>query len=137
MEGYRDREVYESLGPFLRQSQIVALTGLRRTGKTTILHRIVEDAITGGRDPKDVLYFSFDEFREVRLREVLSEYEAVTGKVLRSGRFLVLLDEVQKLVNSPYYRLRVGDYRVIMDVQRGALRILVLKVGHRGSVYER
>src|SRR3989304_3327706 len=47
------------------------------------------------------------------------------------------LRHLQKIVNSPYYRLRVGDYRVIMDVQRGALRILVLKVGHRGSVYER
>ena len=97
VEGYRDREVYGSLGPFLRQPQIVTLTGLRRTGKTTILHRLAEDAIAGGQDPKHILYFSFDEFREVPLREVLREYEAATGKTLRSGRFLVLLDEVQKL----------------------------------------
>jgi mRNA interferase RelE/StbE len=38
---------------------------------------------------------------------------------------------VRRLVNSPYYRLRVGDYRVIMDIERDILRILVLKVGHR------
>ncbi len=44
---------------------------------------------------------------------------------------------VQKLVNSPYYRLRVGDYRVILDIQGDVLRILVLKVGHRESVYDR
>ena len=44
---------------------------------------------------------------------------------------------VSKLVNSPYYRLRVGDYRVILDVRRNVLRILVLKVGHRESIYER
>ncbi len=44
---------------------------------------------------------------------------------------------VQKLVNSPYYRLRVGDYRVILDIQGDLLRILVLKVGHRESIYER
>ncbi len=42
---------------------------------------------------------------------------------------------IQKLVNSPYYRLRVGDYRVVLDIQRNVLRILVLKVGHRESVY--
>ena len=42
---------------------------------------------------------------------------------------------VQKLVNSPYYRLRVGDYRVILDIDQGLVRILVLKVGHRESVY--
>ena len=43
----------------------------------------------------------------------------------------------RKLVNSPYYRLRVGDYRVILDIQGDALRILVLKVGHRESIYDR
>ena len=44
---------------------------------------------------------------------------------------------VRKLVNSPYYRLRVGDYRVILDIQRNVLRILVLKVGHRESINKR
>ncbi|TLZ52079.1 MAG: type II toxin-antitoxin system RelE/ParE family toxin [Methanobacteriota archaeon] len=44
---------------------------------------------------------------------------------------------VRKLVNSPYYRLRVGDYRVILDIDEGVLRVLVLKVGPRESIYER
>jgi mRNA interferase RelE/StbE len=44
---------------------------------------------------------------------------------------------VRKLVNSPYYRLRVGAYRVILDIERNVLRVLVLKVGHRESIYER
>ncbi len=43
----------------------------------------------------------------------------------------------QKLVNSPYYRLRVGDCRVILDIQGDVLRILILKVGHRESIYNR
>jgi len=43
---------------------------------------------------------------------------------------------VRKLVNSPYYRLRVGDYRVILDIQEDVLRVLVLKVGPRESIYE-
>ncbi|MCJ2512387.1 MAG: type II toxin-antitoxin system RelE/ParE family toxin [Candidatus Thermoplasmatota archaeon] len=40
-----------------------------------------------------------------------------------------------RIVNSPYHRLRVGDYRVIVDIQESRLRVLVLKVGHRKSVY--
>ncbi len=44
---------------------------------------------------------------------------------------------VQRLVNSRFYRLRVGDYRVILDIQEALLRILVLKVGRRESIYER
>jgi len=43
---------------------------------------------------------------------------------------------VRRLVNSPYYRLRVGDYRVILDIQGRLLRILVLKVGHRRGIYD-
>jgi len=43
---------------------------------------------------------------------------------------------VKRIVNSPYYRLRVGDYRVILDIEEGALRILVIKVGHRKNVYD-
>ena len=40
-----------------------------------------------------------------------------------------------RIVNSPYYRLRVGDYRIILDIRESELRVLVLKVGHRRSVY--
>ena len=42
---------------------------------------------------------------------------------------------VTKLQNRPGYRLRVGDWRVIYDVQEGEMIILLLKVGSRGDVY--
>lgn len=43
-------------------------------------------------------------------------------------------NNVKKLAGSPYLRLRVGDWRVIMD-DRGAV-LEILKVGPRGSIYE-
>jgi len=42
---------------------------------------------------------------------------------------------VTKLVRDPGYKLRVGNYRVIMDIENEMLRILVLKVGHRKNIY--
>jgi mRNA interferase RelE/StbE len=33
------------------------------------------------------------------------------------------------------WRYRVGDYRVICDIQDGSMRVLVIKLGHRGEVY--
>jgi len=40
------------------------------------------------------------------------------------------------LVGSPgWSRIRVGDYRVIYDIQDSALVVLVLRVGGRGDVY--
>jgi len=43
---------------------------------------------------------------------------------------------VKKLVGDPGYRLRVGDYRILMDIVENKLIILVLKIGHRKNVYD-
>ena len=44
---------------------------------------------------------------------------------------------VTKLVGDPGYKLRVGDYRIIMDIDNKMLIILILKVGHRKNIYGR
>ncbi|MDO8556425.1 MAG: type II toxin-antitoxin system RelE/ParE family toxin [Nanoarchaeota archaeon] len=43
---------------------------------------------------------------------------------------------LKRLVGSPYCSLRVGGYRLIIDVQDQQLRILVLAIGHRKNVYK-
>ena len=45
--------------------------------------------------------------------------------------------KVHKLVNSPYYRLRVGKYRVILDIDENFLRVIILKVGQRKTIYRK
>ncbi|HLC96047.1 MAG TPA: type II toxin-antitoxin system RelE/ParE family toxin [Candidatus Nanoarchaeia archaeon] len=42
---------------------------------------------------------------------------------------------VLRLVGSPYFRLRVGDYRIILDIRDDKLIILVIVVGHRRNIY--
>ena len=44
---------------------------------------------------------------------------------------------LKKLVGEDAYSLRVGHYRVIADIIKKKLIILVLKVGHRKKVYKR
>jgi mRNA interferase RelE/StbE len=34
-----------------------------------------------------------------------------------------------------FYRVRVGDYRVVYAIDDGARVVMVLKIGHRGDVY--
>ncbi|MGM5484200.1 MAG: type II toxin-antitoxin system RelE family toxin [Nanobdellota archaeon] len=43
---------------------------------------------------------------------------------------------VKKLVSSPYFRLRVGDYRVILDIKTGKLLIIVVEIGHIKNIYK-
>ena len=44
---------------------------------------------------------------------------------------------VTKLVGDPGYKLRVGNYRVILDIEKEKLVILVLIIGHRKIIYEK
>ena len=40
-----------------------------------------------------------------------------------------------KMSGAESWRVRVGDYRVIYDIQDGVLVVLVLKIGHRRDIY--
>ncbi|MBT8037089.1 MAG: type II toxin-antitoxin system RelE/ParE family toxin [Verrucomicrobiae bacterium] len=43
----------------------------------------------------------------------------------------------KKLSGSEHtYRIRVGTYRVIYDIEDDCLKILVIKIGHRRDVYQ-
>ena len=42
---------------------------------------------------------------------------------------------ITKLVGNDSYRLRVGDYRLILEIDLPGLIIYVTKIGHRKNIY--
>ena len=42
---------------------------------------------------------------------------------------------VKRLQGSPLFSRRVGEYRIIYTIRRSRMVILVIRIGHRGSVY--
>lgn len=44
---------------------------------------------------------------------------------------------VLRLTNSPFYRLRVGNYRVILDLQQSKMIVFVVEMDHRGKIYRK
>jgi mRNA interferase RelE/StbE len=44
---------------------------------------------------------------------------------------------VKKLHDISLYSLRVGKYRIILDIQHTRCIILVLTAGHRANIYDR
>lgn len=66
----------------------------------------------------------------------------VAARVLRTLVALEDLDDPTtrcKALSGPYtglWRLRVGDYRVILDIRRGELVVIALDVGNRSTIYE-
>lgn len=54
-------------------------------------------------------------------------------------RLLSLGDEPKKgtrLRHSEFWRLRIGDYRAIYEIDHGTERVVVLFIGHRRDVYD-
>lgn len=43
----------------------------------------------------------------------------------------------EKLTETPGFKLRIGDYRVIADIDSMNQTINVLKVGHRKNIYDK
>lgn len=59
-----------------------------------------------------------------RIREKIEQYVADPSS---------LANQVKRLQGSPYYRLRVGDYRVIFD--ENGMVVTIVAVGHRREIY--
>lgn len=73
--------------------------------------------------------------------KVLQKMPRNTARLIREKLALIASDphakhpNAKKLQDRPGYRLRVGDWRVIYEIQNKQFVILVLKVAPRGEVY--
>ena len=38
--------------------------------------------------------------------------------------------------NNPFHKERVGDYRIVYEIQDEVLLILIVKIGHRKDIYK-
>lgn len=115
---FKERKVFDEVSKYLNSKQILALTGLRRTGKTTILRKTISDYLTRGFEAKRIFFFSFDDF-EIELLALIEEYEKTTGLLIKEGKFLIVLDEVQKLRNW------AEQVKILYDLYAPSVKILV------------
>ncbi len=95
----KPRIIFDSILKFFGKRQIIALTGLRRVGKTTLMLRLVDSLLEKGFDSKKILFFSFDEFPSVLFRDVISEFELKMGFDGKNRDYYVFFDEIQKVSN--------------------------------------
>ena len=78
-------------------------------------------------------------------RSAKKEFRKLNKQVI-----LRILQAVEKLAEDPYavgskklvgsdsiYRIRVGDYRIIYNIESSILTIEIIKVGHRREIYRK
>lgn len=106
---FNERELHKKIQKYIPLRQIMAFTGLRRVGKTTLMLKVIEDEIKKGTNKENILFFSFDEFKNIEIDEVIKAYEDILEKNIRKEKYLILLDEVQKLDNWENKIKRIYD----------------------------
>lgn len=92
----KERKFLASLKQHIENRQIIELTGLRRTGKTTLFFQLINFLLQKGVDPYSIWYFSFDE-QKYSLDELLVEFKKQTKKDINTDKLYIFLDEIQKL----------------------------------------
>jgi mRNA interferase RelE/StbE len=62
---------------------------------------------------------------------------SVGARIVDSLKELETRPEVgEQLVPSRFWKIRVGDYRAIYEIDKVSKRVVVLFVGHRKNVYD-
>ncbi len=61
-------------------------------------------------------------------KQIISALERIR---IRPDHYLI------KLIGEPGYKIRVGHYRLMIDLNKEQLQILVIEIGHRKNIYKR
>ena len=98
--GVKRKDYLSQIKPFLKTNQAIVLTGVRRSGKSTILLQLVKELIDSGVNPKDTLIINLEDYRWENLSLQLLDqiYTFYLKKINQSRPFYLFLDEIHKII---------------------------------------
>lgn len=90
------RPIYLSeLKQFIDTPLIKVITGLRRSGKSTVMKLLQAEFLERGIATEQIIYINLESFVFSDLKDAKSLYEFVQGKMVAGQKHYVLLDEIQ------------------------------------------
>ncbi len=97
--GIRRERYFTQIEKYLGTGEIVVLTGVRRSGKTTLLFQVIDDLIRNRRvDPRSILFVNCDEPEIARLDDPLEVIlETYRRDVYSGDAVYLILDEIQTI----------------------------------------
>jgi predicted AAA+ superfamily ATPase len=110
------RTILAELSRYMKEKQILALNGLRRAGKTSVMRLLIEDLLSR-TDEKNIMFFSFDGSTKKAdfLEDVVREYERLLEP---RGKKYLFFDEVQFIDGWEWAVKRLydlGQYKIIIS----------------------
>jgi len=106
----------EKIMAFTDAPLVKILSGVRRSGKSTILKMIMAELLKRGIDDKRILAYSFDSLANEELKTAKLLYDEIKGRLYNNGKTYLFFDEIQevkdweKVVNSLMADFEVDIY---------------------------
>ena len=90
------REKLKEILPWITRKEIIAVLGVRRSGKTTIFYEIIEHLIKN-TDPKNILFIKADDDRVSQEGLINQAIETYKQLINPESKYYVFIDEVQEI----------------------------------------
>lgn len=110
------QEYLNQLRLLKNQKVIKVITGIRRSGKSTLLELFREDLKKQNIAKEQIQFFNFEEEKNVDLRDWRKLHQTIEEKLVQNKMNYIFLDEIQKvdhfeeLVNSLFVKKNVDLY---------------------------
>ena len=111
------RETYlQKLRGLRDQKLIKVVTGIRRSGKSTLLEAFKHELIESGVAKRNIVFLNFEERENIHLTNWTALYDEIIKNIKSDKKYYVFLDEVQlvddfeKLINSLFRKKNIDLY---------------------------
>lgn len=105
--------VLKKIRPFYDSELIKVLIGLRRSGKSVILHQIMDELIKNGVANSQIIYMNFEDFQYSSITNAKQLYEYICGERKNEKKYYLFFDEIQ-MVNE--FEQVINSFRATWDV---------------------
>jgi len=95
-ESMRRRTNFSEIIKYLKVRQVIVITGLRRTGKTVLMHHLIGYLLKNEVKAKNIAYFNFDFFVD-DIEGIFKKYKETTDIDYKGEKVYIFFDEIQKL----------------------------------------
>lgn len=92
------RKIYiEQLKDFIDKPQVKILTGVRRSGKSSVMLILKEELLKRGATSDQIIYINLESFAFSELKQAKSLYQFVSERSVEGERTYLLIDEIQEV----------------------------------------
>jgi len=94
------RENYlKKIRQFYNKNIIKVITGIRRSGKSTILLQIIDELKAQGVTSSAIIFINFDKYENSHLKDPNKLHEYLIKNLVEDQKTYIFLDEIQEVIN--------------------------------------